>query len=274
MRRLLWILLSLGLVYGLLRWVQANLFDPGSYKRQVAFGSVFVPYGWLYVLVGYLGLAGLLLALSFLYTFWLFRRHGRRKSPWPVFLEGLTHLLLWSVLLLTYYPVAQVVAASFDPTNNLFSFRRPETGFFLLDAKVLPYIPQPSLENYQKLLEGIVLYPYQMMLFLLSTLSLLLVGGIGLLRRLGWESERLNLWQGRFLLGFALSLGALLLLLSPRQFTGQGTETKFLLWVRNTFLISGLTGLLTVLLTATPCSSSSSSSRCSRGFWPWWPSTT
>ncbi|MER3451191.1 MAG: sugar ABC transporter permease [Thermus sp.] len=251
MRRLLWILLSLGLVYGLLRWAQANLFDPGSYKRQVAFGSVFIPYGWLHALLGFLGLAGLVLVLSLAYTGWLFRRHGRRKSPWPVFLEGLTHLLLWSVLLLTYYPVAQVVAASFDPTNNLFSFRRPETGFFLLDAKVLPYIPQPSLENYQQLLEGVVLYPYQMMLLLLSTLSLLLVGGIGLLRRLGWESERLNLWQGRFLLGFALSLGVLLLLLSPRQFTGQGTETKFLLWVRNTFLISGLTGLLAVLLTAT-----------------------
>lgn len=251
MRRFLWTLVSLGLLFGLLRWAQENLFDPGSYKRQVAFGSVFVPYGWLYALVGYLGLAALLLILSFLYTFWLFRRHGRRKSPWPVFLEGLTHLFLWSVLLLTYYPVVQVVAASFDPTNNLFSFRRPETGFLLLDAKVLPYIPEPSLENYQKLVEGVVLFPYQAVLLLLSALSLLLVAGIGFLRRLGWENERLGLWQGRFLLAFAFFLGLLILLLSPRQFTGQGTEAKFLLWVRNTFLVSGLTGLLAVLLTAT-----------------------
>jgi arabinogalactan oligomer/maltooligosaccharide transport system permease protein len=248
--RLFWILVSLGLVYGLFRWAQDHLFDPGSYKRQVAFGSVFVPYGWLYVLLGYLGLAALLLALSFLYTFWLGRK-GRRKSPWPVFLEGLTHLLLWSVLLLAYYPVVQVVAASFDPTNNLFSFRRPETGFLLLDAKVLPYIPEPSLENYAKLVEGVVLYPYQAALLLLSGLSLLLVAGIGLLRRLGWEGEGLDRWQGRFLLAFALLLGLLLVLLSPRQFTGQGTEAKFLLWVRNTFLVSGLTGLLAVLLTAT-----------------------
>lgn len=61
----------------------------------------------------------------------------------------------------------------------------------------------------------------------------------------------MDFWQGRLLFLMALLVFALALSLSPRQFTGQGTETKFLLWVRNTFLISGLTGLLAVLLTAT-----------------------
>jgi arabinogalactan oligomer/maltooligosaccharide transport system permease protein len=85
------------------------------------------------------------------------RLQGRRRSPWPLFLQGITHLFLWVLILLVYHPVVQVVAASFDPTNNLFSFKRPNTGFLLLDAKVIPYLPEPSLENYARLVEGVVL---------------------------------------------------------------------------------------------------------------------
>jgi arabinogalactan oligomer/maltooligosaccharide transport system permease protein len=217
----------------------------------VAFGSVFVPYGWAYALGVILLLALLIFFYSLAYTALVNRLQGRRKSPWPLFLQGITHLFLWVLILLVYYPVVQVVAASFDPTNNLFSFKKPNTGFLLLDAKVIPYLPEPSLENYARLVEGVILYPYQLGLFLLAGLALLGVGGIGLLRRLLPEEEWMGFWQGRLLLLMALSLFALALSLSPKQFTGQGTETKFLLWVRNTFLISGLMGLLAVLLTAT-----------------------
>jgi arabinogalactan oligomer/maltooligosaccharide transport system permease protein len=217
----------------------------------VAFGSVFVPYGWAYALGVILLLALLIFFYSLAYTALVNRLQGRRKSPWPLFLQGITHLFLWVLILLVYYPVVQVVAASFDPTNNLFSFKRPNTGFLLLDAKVIPYLPEPSLENYARLVEGVILYPYQLGLFLLAGLALLGVGSIALLRRLLPEEEWMGFWQGRLLLLMALFLFALALSLSPKQFTGQGTETKFLLWVRNTFLISGLTGLLAVLLTAT-----------------------
>jgi arabinogalactan oligomer/maltooligosaccharide transport system permease protein len=251
MRKVLAFLFT-GLVLWGVYWFAAHrLFDEGSYRKQVAFGSVFVPYGWAYALGVILLLALLIFFYSLAYTALMNRLQGRRKSPWPLFLQGITHLFLWVLILLVYYPVVQVVAASFDPTNNLFSFKRPNTGFLLLDAKVIPYLPEPSLENYARLVEGVILYPYQLGLFLLAGLALLGVGGIGLLRRLLPEEEWMGFWQGRLLLLMALSLFALALSLSPKQFTGQGTETKFLLWVRNTFLISGLTGLLAVLLTAT-----------------------
>jgi arabinogalactan oligomer/maltooligosaccharide transport system permease protein len=251
MRKVLAFLFT-GLVLWGVYWFAAHrLFDEGSYRKQVAFGSVFVPYGWAYALGAILLLALLIFFYSLAYTALVNRLQGRRKSPWPLFLQGITHLFLWVLILLVYYPVVQVVAASFDPTNNLFSFKRPNTGFLLLDAKVIPYLPEPSLENYARLVEGVILYPYQLGLFLLAGLALLGVGGIGLLRRLLPEEEWMGFWQGRLLLLMALSLFALALSLSPKQFTGQGTETKFLLWVRNTFLISGLTGLLAVLLTAT-----------------------
>jgi arabinogalactan oligomer/maltooligosaccharide transport system permease protein len=251
MRKVLAFLFTGLVLYGVYWFAATRLFDEGSYRKQVAFGSVFVPYGWAYALGAILLLALLIFFYSLAYTALVNRLQGRRKSPWPLFLQGITHLFLWVLILLVYYPVVQVVAASFDPTNNLFSFKRPNTGFLLLDAKVIPYLPEPSLENYARLVEGVILYPYQLGLFLLAGLALLGVGGIGLLRRLLPEEEWMGFWQGRLLLLMALSLFALALSLSPKQFTGQGTETKFLLWVRNTFLISGLTGLLAVLLTAT-----------------------
>ena len=251
MRKLVAFLLTGLALYGAY-WFAANrLFDEGSYRKQVAFGSVFVPFGWAYAL-GFLGALVLLVLLySLLYTALVNRLQGRRKSPWPLFLQGVTHLFLWVLILLVYYPVVQVVAASFDPTNNLFSFRRPDTGFLLVDAKAIPYLSNPCLENYAKLVEGVVLYPYQVALALLAGLALLGVGIVGLLRRLLAPEAWMDFWQGRLLFLMALLVFALALSLSPRQFTGQGTETKFLLWVRNTFLISGLTGLLAVLLTAT-----------------------
>jgi arabinogalactan oligomer / maltooligosaccharide transport system permease protein len=251
MRKVLAFLFTGLVLWGVYWFAATRLFDEGSYRKQVAFGSVFVPYGWAYALGVILLLALLIFFYSLAYTALMNRLQGRRRSPWPLFLQGITHLFLWVLILLVYYPVVQVVAASFDPTNNLFSFKRPNTGFLLLDAKVIPYLPEPSLENYARLVEGVILYPYQLGLFLLAGLALLGVGGIGLLRRLLPEEEWMGFWQGRLLLLMALSLFALALSLSPKQFTGQGTETKFLLWVRNTFLISGLTGLLAVLLTAT-----------------------
>jgi arabinogalactan oligomer/maltooligosaccharide transport system permease protein len=251
MRKVLAFLLTGLVLYGVYWFAATRLFDEGSYRKQVALGSVFVPYGWAYALGFLLVFVLLVLLYSLGYTALMNRLQGRRRSPWPLFLQGITHLFLWVLILLVYYPVVQVVAASFDPTNNLFSFKRPNTGFLLLDAKVIPYLPEPSLENYARLVEGVVLYPYQVALALLAGLALLGVGGIGLLRRLLPEEEWMGFWQGRLLLLMALVLFALALSLSPKQFTGQGTETKFLLWVRNTFLISGLTGLLAVLLTAT-----------------------
>jgi arabinogalactan oligomer/maltooligosaccharide transport system permease protein len=251
MRKVLAFLFTGLVLWGVYWFAATRLFDEDSYRKQVAFGSVFVPYGWAYALGVILLLALLIFFYSLAYTALVNRLQGRRRSPWPLFLQGITHLFLWVLILLVYYPVVQVVAASFDPTNNLFSFKRPNTGFLLLDAKVIPYLPEPSLENYARLVEGVILYPYQLGLFLLAGLALLGVGGIGLLRRLLPEEEWMGFWQERLLLLMALSLFALALSLSPKQFTGQGTETKFLLWVRNTFLISGLTGLLAVLLTAT-----------------------
>jgi arabinogalactan oligomer/maltooligosaccharide transport system permease protein len=217
----------------------------------VAFGSVFVPYGWAYALGVILLLALLIFFYSLAYTALVNRLQGRRKSPWPLFLQGITHLFLWVLILLVYYPVVQVVAASFDPTNNLFSFKRPNTGFLLLDAKVIPYLPEPLPGKLRQAGGGG--YPLPLPAWPLPP------GGPGPFGGGGHRASAPPPAGGGvdgLLAGKAPPPDGPLPLRPgpkplPKQFTGQGTETKFLLWVRNTFLISGLTGLLAVLLTAT-----------------------
>jgi len=48
-----------------------------------------------------------------------------------------------------------------------------------------------------------------------------------------------------------LALVVLVVFMTPAQFQGQGNESKFLLPVRNTLLVSGLTGALAILVSTT-----------------------
>ncbi len=222
-----------------------------SVRPRPAFGSVFIPGGWRYVLVGYLGIALLLLVYSAVYIGVKNRMTRRKQSVWTFYGYALIHLFLISLVLLVFYPVIQVVAASFDPTNNLFSFRRVNSPFLLVRAKVLPDFSRISLENYQRLVDGVVIYGYQWALLAAAALALLLALWSGYkLRRLGPVEPWATL-QGRALFVFALLAFLLVVLVSPSQFGGRSTESKFLLWVRNTLLLSSATGFLAVALTAT-----------------------
>ena len=223
-------------------------------QPKVPFGFVRLENGWLYVLGGLLAIVGLILVYSLAITAYNNRRRGARKSPWPLFGQGVTHLLLWSFLLFAYYPVVQILAASFDPTNSLYKFSAPQTGNLLIDSRVLPNFSQASLENYAKLFDGVVVYGYQWLLLAATAITLLLLLGVAAYRRAigdNQENSPLATVQNRYLAAFAVAAFLLVLLVSPTQFTSPNTEAKFVLWVRNTLFVSGLTGLLAVLLTAT-----------------------
>ncbi|PZA08608.1 sugar ABC transporter permease [Meiothermus sp. PNK-Is4] len=226
----------------------------GRVQPRVPFGFVRLEHGWLYALGGLLAIVGVILVYSLALTAYHNRRRGSRKSPWPLFGQGVTHLLLWIFLLFAYYPVVQIVAASFDPTNSLYKFGAPKTGNLLIDSRVLPDFSQASLENYAKLFDGVVVYGYQWLLLAAVAVTLLLLLGVAVYRRLigdTQENSRLASLQNRYLAAFALVTFLLVALISPSQFTSPNTEAKFVLWVRNTLFVSGLTGLLAVLLTAT-----------------------
>jgi len=241
-----WLLALAAIVYGIVLFRTMVR----SVPHRKAFGSVFIANGWQLALMGLLGFVVALLAYSLLYTALANRRSGRSRSPWPLFRQAVTHLWLWILILLVYYPVVQVVGASFDPHNNLFSFRQIKSSNLLVRAKVLPDLSHASLENYAKLIQGVLVPAWQWVIIGLLVLLLIAAVGLGLTRQWNPHSHRLQRWQNRSLIAFAALLFVGLLALSPNQFTGVSTESHFVLWARNTLLLSGATGLLAVLLTA------------------------
>jgi arabinogalactan oligomer / maltooligosaccharide transport system permease protein len=242
-----WLLAFAVVVYG--AWLFRSMVQ--NVPHHKAFGSVFIANGWLVALVSLLGFVAALLAYSLLFTALANRQSGRSRSPWPLFRQAVTHLWLWILILLVYYPVVQVVGASFDPRNNLFSFRQIKSNNLLVRAKVLPDMSHASLENYAKLIEGVVVPAWQWVLIAALAVLVLMAMSLGLTRRRNPNSRNLERWQNRVLFAFATLLLVGLLTLSPSQFTGVSTESHFVLWARNTLLLSGATGLLAVVLTAT-----------------------
>ncbi len=217
-------------------------------------GFVRIENGWVYALSGLLVVIGLILLYSWLVTLISNRRAGRKRSFLPLFGQGLTHLFMFMVLVFAYYPVLQILAASFDPRNTLYRILPPASDNLLVRARVIPDFSQLSWENYAKLFDGFVLYPYQAVLLGIAALSLVVVLILGAYRRIIGDDQSNSPWaqvQGRSLTVFAIVSFVLVIFLSPSQFTGQGTEAKFVLWVRNTLFVSGITGILAVLLTAT-----------------------
>jgi arabinogalactan oligomer/maltooligosaccharide transport system permease protein len=228
---------------GLLERVQSN--TPSGFIR--------VPGGWLWVLLGLLGVAALIFLYSLIVTRLNNQRQGRAKSWWPLFTQGLTHMVLVLILVFIYYPILQILAASFDPTNSLYKFFPPASDNLLIRARVLPDFSKASLDNYGHLLEGIVIYPYQGVLLALAGIGLVSVLGLAAYRRLRADDEGSPLanWQSRALLLFGVAFFLLIVFIRPEQFTSPNTEGKFVLWIRNTLFVSGITGLLAIVLTAT-----------------------
>ncbi len=217
-------------------------------------GFIRIENGWVYALSGLLIVIGLILAYAWLITNINNSRTSRKRSFLPLFGQGLTHLFMLMVLVFAYYPVLQILAASFDPRNTLYRILPPASDNLLVRARVIPDFSQLSWENYAKLFDGFILYPYQAVLLAIAALSLIIVIAMAAYRRIIHDDKTNSPWaliQGRSLTVFAILAFILVIFLSPAQFTGQGTEAKFVLWVRNTLFVSGITGILAVLLTAT-----------------------
>lgn len=248
MRRIVLLAAGALLLYGAYRLGSdlVSRVSPGA-----VFGGVFVEHGWAYALAGLAVLVVVLLAYSLMVTSLFNRVGGRNRSPWPLFTQGVTHLLLMIIVVLVYYPVLQVVAASFDPRNSLFSFKPAESQFLLIRAKVLPEFNEMSWSNYTRLFDGLILMNYQWVLIALVVTALIASAVVA--RRLASTGSNSSLERRRNAAVAVALVAIVLLLLSlvPSQFTGRATEAKFMLWVRNTLLVAGMTGLLSVMLTAT-----------------------
>lgn len=220
-------------------------------RPGTVFGGVFVPHGWAYALAGIAAAALALLVGCLLVTAVLNRRRRRARSPWPTYRRGLTHLFLAGVLVLVYYPILHLVAASFDPRNALFSFRPVDSDLVLVRAKVLPDLSQLAWSNYLRLFDGVVVAPYQWALLAVAGFAALAGAALGGRLRAFGSNRRLERLRDLATATFVIGIAAVVVSLTPDQFTGRTTESRFLLWVRNTLVVAGLTGTLSVVLTAT-----------------------
>ena len=246
-RALPWILLALvviGLAY--LAVVLGRTLGGGA----PSFTIVIVKGGWGYALALLLAAVGLLFLTSYLGQ-QIGRRSGRRVNYWAVFGDQLTHVFLWIVVLIAVYPLFYVLTASFDPANSLFSFPNFDAKNVFVRTGIWPNLARFSLENYRQLFDGVTIPLWQSVLggVIGACVAALIV--IALLARAQGDTPRLSAARTWAMRALVAAVAAIVLFMTPGQFQGQGNESKFLLSVRNTVLVSGVTGLIGILLSTT-----------------------
>ena len=241
-----WLVL-LGLLVGLGFLVQALS------KVQLArgFSIYFVEGGWQRFLLFLLAASGFLALTSLIGQRLGQARTGKRISYLAVLGDQLTHLFLILVVFVAIYPLFYVLLAAFDPRNSLFAFPNFQDPNLLYRAGLLPELGQLNTENFGRLFDGVTIPAYQLLLAGIAGASIAALLLMALANRIGRTPEALT--QARSWVTRALIAATVLLLIfmTPAQFQGTSNESKFLLSVRNTLFVSGMTGVLAILLSTT-----------------------
>ena len=249
LRRALPWLVTAALIIGLLVLGQALVENMKG--RQKSFSIYFVERGWVRFLLFLLAASGVLALTSLLGQRIGMARTGRRISYAAVLGDQLTHLFLILVVLVAVYPLLYVLIAAFDPRNSLFAFPDFENPNILYRSGLMPRLDVLSTENFAKLFEGVTIPGWQLLLAGVGGASLATLLLLMLVGRFGRDSvglQRTRTWALRVVIA---ALAALVLFMTPAQFTGFSNESKFLLSVRNTLFVSGVTGILAILLSTT-----------------------
>src|SRR5690606_16533824 len=214
-----------------------------------------IPGGWLRFLGLFTLVCGGIAALA--YTYGLATR-PLRAGRYAV--TAGTHVFMWVVIVVVFYPVVYLVAVSFN-RNNTLAGALPREGNLLVRSGVIPDPADFSLIQYVKVLQEFHVTWYQVAL--VAVLLLAIVGIIAsvVATRTGAVrpavSDRLRNISGWAIL---VSAGLIVLTIQPAQFYGLLEDGRKLpasiggmvpLYIRNTLLVSGTTGLLAVAL-ATP----------------------
>jgi arabinogalactan oligomer/maltooligosaccharide transport system permease protein len=211
--------------------------------------------GWRYLLGGFgiliLGLAGTVYS------------HARATRPGKAAARAVaagTHIFLFGVVALTLYPVVYLLAVSFN-RNDAMAGALPREGHVLVRSGVFPNPADFALVQYQKVLSQTHLEAYQWLL--VGTLLLLLGGWLGwhlyarVARIEAHRDDRANRWFGA---GLFLLAAGLVVSIGPAQFYGlneagqrtpASSERTILLYIRNTLLVSGITGIFAVVIATT-----------------------
>ncbi len=226
---------------------------PATALAQVERGRFLViPYGWAWALLGLAVIAAAVAAIAYLY--------GRLTKPGRALryaLVSLKHVCIWIAILVTVYPIVYLVAVSFNRSTSLATVP-PRTGNLLLQSGVLPDPANFSLIQYQRVLSETHLDGYQWALLALSLAALLVFLVAQLVAALSRGARPpIGRYAGWTVL---LASGVLIISITPDQFYALGPEGQrirssttgmMVLYIRNTLLVSGMTGLFAVMISTT-----------------------
>jgi arabinogalactan oligomer/maltooligosaccharide transport system permease protein len=219
--------------------------------RPKSFTIYFVERGWIRFLLFLLAASGVLALTSLIGQRIGMARTGRKISYAAVLGDQLTHLFLMLVVLVAVYPLLYVLIAAFDPRNSLFAFPNFSDPNILYRSGLLPNLRVLSFENYAALFDGVTIPGWQLVLAVVVGAALTALLILAIMGRVGRESERLTQARAWAMRALIAALALLVMFMVPSQFTGQSNESKFLLSVRNTLLVSGITGFLAIVLSTT-----------------------
>lgn len=213
-----------------------------------------IPGGWIRFLIGFVLLAGGAGLCAYLW--------GKATRPGKArdyAIAMATHIFLWVVVLLTFYPIVYLLGVSFNKNNNI-AAALPRTGNVLVRAGVVPNPADFSLVQYREVLSQTHILGYQWVFIVLAALAILGLIVVQIAKRNGMNILKAENWTQR--LGWLLFglLALLIITIGPRQFYSLGTngekipagsERMIILYIRNTLLVSGITGLFAVLISTT-----------------------
>ena len=211
-----------------------------------------IPGGWQRFLGIFVLICGGIAAIAYLYGLATRPMRAGRYA-----LTAGTHVFMWVVIVLVFYPVIYLLAVSFN-RNNTLAGALPREGNLLVRSGVIPDPANISVVQYTKVLQEFHVLWYQWLLAAVLVLAVVgLIVSVVVGRYGNVSASRLDGW--RRALGWTLLGAAALIVVSiqPSQFYGVGAEGRRTpasiggmvpLYIRNTLLVSGTTGLMAVIL--------------------------
>ena len=213
-----------------------------------------IPHGWARFLAMFVLVTGGISLVAYLYG-----RATRPARAAQYAVTAGTHLFIWVCIVLVFYPVVYLLAVSFN-RNDTLAGALPRVGNLLVRSGVFPDPADVSLVQYGKVLAQTHVPWYQV-----AFAGVILLAVVGLIaaavaRRSGAEPARIERIQRN--LGWTIFVAAAVLVVSvrPGQFYGLGANGDHVpagiggmvpLYIRNTLLVSGTTGVFAVLLSTT-----------------------
>ncbi len=236
--------------FGLAWYLLATMQEPVLRERFVV-----LPGSWRNLLGAFLAaVAGIGL------TAWAWGKATRPGKAVAYAVTAGTHLLLFGFVAAVFYPIVYLLAVSFN-RNNTLATALPAEGNIFVRSGVWPDPSRISTIQYERILSETHLDMLHWILLGLLLLLLAAVAGVKLAARAGnmsvGRSDSLSRYLG---VGIFIAVAALVVSITPANFYSinaageRGTassERAIILYIRNTLLVSGLTGLFAVLISST-----------------------